>query len=58
MSSFTICNIASVTLFDRAGSLSRIISSMMAGTICQRSPKGEVHDLHGPWGTARAEPRA
>src|SRR2546429_7578945 len=38
MSSFTIRKSASVTLLDRAGSLSRISSSRMAGTICQRRP--------------------
>lgn len=38
MSSLTIFKSASVTLFDRAASLSRIISSRTLGTICHLRP--------------------
>ena len=46
MSSLTIFSSASVTRFDRAGSVSRIISSRAAGTICQRRPKRSMSQPH------------
>ena len=46
MSNFTIFIIASVTRLDRAVSLSLIISSRAAGTICHRSPNLSLSQPH------------